>query len=252
MIVRGPRKDRGFTILDNAAIRDGRLSFKARGIYAFVMSQREGYGISAEGLAKASKEGRDAIRTGLTELVDAGYLVRSRERKPDGTFATVNTLHETPVSGDPTSDNPSPVPPAGTDETPGQTDDGFSEGGEPVSNYQGPTTKNEKDCRAEPRREDVERLCSLLADSIAERGGRKVTVTDAWRKQARLLLDKDEVSLAEAERVLRWAIRDEFWSTNILSIPKFREKFDQLKLKSGVTPIRQARQISSRDEWAFG
>ena len=32
--------------------------------------------------------------------------------------------------------------------------------------------------------------------------------------------------------MLRWALADNFWHTNILSMPKFREKFDQLRLAS--------------------
>lgn len=34
--------------------------------------------------------------------------------------------------------------------------------------------------------------------------------------------------------MIRWATGDEFWRTNILSMSKLREKFDQLKAKAGV------------------
>jgi hypothetical protein len=34
--------------------------------------------------------------------------------------------------------------------------------------------------------------------------------------------------------MIRWATSDEFWRTNILSMSKLREKFDQLKAKAGV------------------
>lgn len=34
--------------------------------------------------------------------------------------------------------------------------------------------------------------------------------------------------------MIRWATGDEFWRANILSMSKLREKFDQLKAKSGV------------------
>ncbi|RFA14578.1 hypothetical protein B7R21_06435 [Subtercola boreus] len=38
--------------------------------------------------------------------------------------------------------------------------------------------------------------------------------------------------LADARRVLLWSQSNDFWSKNILSMPKFREKFDQLAMKS--------------------
>lgn len=97
------------------------------------------------------------------------------------------------------------------------------------------------------RREDVETLCSILASSMIERGLRPPTISKAWRKSARLLLDRDRVSLPTAERVLRWTINDDFWSLNVLSLPTFREKFDRLLLQSNVTPIR--RNVEESDEW---
>lgn len=130
MIVRGPRKERGFTILDNDSLRDSRLSFKARGIYAFVMSQPEGYRITSTALAKVGPDGRDGVLSGLTELQQAGYLVRSKHRNPDGTFVTVSVLHEAPQVGSPDTENPDAVPPAETRESAGHTENGFSVSGE--------------------------------------------------------------------------------------------------------------------------
>lgn len=87
----------------------------------------------------------------------------------------------------------------------------------------------------EERREDVDGLCDLLVELIEANGCRRPTITRRWRTEARLLLDKDGVALVDAERVMRWALADGFWKSNILSLPKFREKFDQLKLRAGTT-----------------
>jgi hypothetical protein len=74
----------------------------------------------------------------------------------------------------------------------------------------------------EPRRDDVERLCERLADHVETNTGRRPTITKGWRDSARLLIDRDKCQA------------DEFWRSNILSMPKLREKFDQLVVKSGV------------------
>lgn len=94
-----------------------------------------------------------------------------------------------------------------------------------------------------PPRPDVERLCSLLVELIVANGGRKPNVTKGWRDAARLLLDRDGVSMAEALRVMRWSQSDAFWRSNVLSMPTFREKFDQLRLKS------QGGQPGGGDSW---
>ncbi|MDO5535458.1 MAG: hypothetical protein Q4F65_12525, partial [Propionibacteriaceae bacterium] len=85
---------------------------------------------------------------------------------------------------------------------------------------------------AEPPREDVEALCARLRDHIAGNSSKTPTITARWRNEARLLLDRDEVPFDEAMRVLDWCQSDQFWKSNILSMPKFREKFAALQIKS--------------------
>lgn len=90
-------------------------------------------------------------------------------------------------------------------------------------------------------RDDVERLCTRLAACIEGNGVKRPTIGKAWRDSARLLMDKDGHTEQQVAWVIDWATADDFWKANILSMPKLREKFDQLVLKargSNVTPIR--------------
>lgn len=52
-----------------------------------------------------------------------------------------------------------------------------------------------------------------------------------WAKDADLLLRIDKRTSEQAMEVLRWSQRDDFWKQNILSIGKFRQKYDQLLVK---------------------
>lgn len=81
-------------------------------------------------------------------------------------------------------------------------------------------------------RPDVEELCQRLASRMVENGSKAPTVSERWRTEARLLLDRDERPLENALRLIDWATADSFWKANILSMPKFREKYDQLRLKA--------------------
>lgn len=94
-------------------------------------------------------------------------------------------------------------------------------------------------------RPDVERLCTLLADRIEGNGSNRPAITKAWRDAARLLLDKDKRQEAHAAWLIDWCQADDFWMANVMSMPKFREKYDQLLLKS--RPAREPKAISRSD-----
>jgi hypothetical protein len=54
----------------------------------------------------------------------------------------------------------------------------------------------------------------------------------SWHNAARLLIDKDGYTPDQILYVARFATTDDFWKSNILSIPKLREKFEALKIKA--------------------
>jgi hypothetical protein len=105
---------------------------------------------------------------------------------------------------------------------------------------------------SKPVREDVERLCVHLADSIESNGSKRPPINKGWRDSARLLMDRDGRTEEQIIAAIDWCQADEFWRTNILSMPKLREKYDQLRLvaqrqmrsSNGASPQRR----STRDE----
>ena len=107
MIVRANRHDR-FTVVPNDAIRDDRLSWKARGILVYLLSQPDGWRAKSSHLWTQAPNGRDAVRAGLKELEDAGYLIRRRYQNAAGHWITDQIIHEYPVNnpGDSPVNNP--------------------------------------------------------------------------------------------------------------------------------------------------
>lgn len=88
-IRRGPMAADNFTQISNTLFRDPRLSAKAKGIFGFISTHREGWGITPETISAAMTDGVSAIKTGLRELERYGYLVRDQPRRPDGTRGPV-------------------------------------------------------------------------------------------------------------------------------------------------------------------
>jgi hypothetical protein len=83
---RGEMASDHFTILSNALLRDGTISYRAKGVFGNMASHREGFTITEEFLASMGTEGISAIRVALQELRAAGYIYRGeRMRYPKGT-----------------------------------------------------------------------------------------------------------------------------------------------------------------------
>jgi hypothetical protein len=87
----------GFAQIANAALRDKRLSFKARGVLAMVLSYTGEWDSPRDWLETMSdKDGRDAIQSALNELTDLGYRKVVKRQKPDGTWITEAHWFHTP------------------------------------------------------------------------------------------------------------------------------------------------------------
>jgi hypothetical protein len=93
-----------------------------------------------------------------------------------------------------------------------------------------------KDVPAIASRPDVERLCRHLADHIEANGSKRPAVTKRWRDSARLMLDRDGRTEQQITTAIDWCQDNEFWRSNILSMPKLREKYEQLRLQAGRKP----------------
>lgn len=108
MIVRGPRKQRGYTILDNSLLRDVKLSLEARGLLVWLLSQPPDYHTSCRTIADADgMPGKSKVAELLAEIEAAGYLVREVYRDPDtGLNRTVSTVYETPTVSAPPDNGP--------------------------------------------------------------------------------------------------------------------------------------------------
>lgn len=107
-IVRGPRAR--FDQIPQGTVRDSRLSFRARGILARLLSNEENFSMTAVDLAREGKEGRSAILAALKELREHGYIRTIRSQDPAGKWRTQSTVYEQPTEdGKPKSKNRTPV-----------------------------------------------------------------------------------------------------------------------------------------------
>ena len=101
-------KTRNYTVMSNQHLRDRALSLKAKGLLSLMLSLPEDWDYTTRGLARICRDGLDSICATVRELEGAGYIVRKRERRADGTLGGIEyTILEQPQQADaPKRENP--------------------------------------------------------------------------------------------------------------------------------------------------
>jgi len=92
-----------FARIPNAWVRDIRLSRRARGFLAELMSHEIGWTITFDSLLRGGTEGRDAIKAAMRELEQLGYLRRIQNKDADGKFGNLKYIITEPevlITGD--------------------------------------------------------------------------------------------------------------------------------------------------------
>lgn len=126
-IIRTNKRENPYVMIDKYGLNDERLSWKAKGLLAYLLSKPDDWQIYESELVKRSKDGRDAVRTALRELESNGYITRRQLRKEDGSFGSMEYIvYERPII------NPEDF----------DTDDGKSVHGESIPQTENPSTGN--------------------------------------------------------------------------------------------------------------
>jgi hypothetical protein len=183
------------------------------------------------------------------------YRVIMAEPQPDQTRTakpgtrnmspgTRNVSHPDSQSGYPDSQSGYP------DSQSGYPDGGSPEPSEPSENHPEPSNPAPAPPAQPPEsdRPEVDQLCQHLADRIEANGSKRPTITKRWRTAARLMIDNDHHTADQVRRAIDWCQTDEFWRTNILSMPKLRQQYDRLRLAAQRNGARASPRPSTTDQ----
>jgi hypothetical protein len=99
-----------FTQISNGLFRDPLLSAKAKGIFGFISTHRDGWGVTPESIAAYMADGVSAINSGLKELEAQGYLHRDQPRRANGTLGPIVYYITDMPRSEPVGENLAPVP----------------------------------------------------------------------------------------------------------------------------------------------
>lgn len=215
---KGSRGAAAFAQIPNATLRDRRLTARARGVLAYMLSHDESFQMTKRTLLAEFPEGRDALERVIRELKDAGYVKVDRPRDDASRFVgSTYTVFE--VAQDPDdADSPGHGFP-GTRET------------SAVENgpYKNTIPKNTKSKNTNPKAGES---VVLMIDSHLKDLGVLDTSSTRDRKAAAERLDVMGVQPEEARRVLAWVAEDSFWRATAVSVPHIVREWPRLKLKA--------------------
>lgn len=130
MKFRRVERPHGWTSIPNAMLEDRSLSWRARGLLAYLLSRPTVWETDSERLAQQGREGRDAVRTALRELEDARYLFRVKSQGSDGRWTTDYVVYDHPLEKGSTPGSEAPMLPLNTGDNP--VDNPVEDGGKPT------------------------------------------------------------------------------------------------------------------------
>lgn len=111
MAVLRKRKKGNYTVIDNGIFKNREMSLKAKGLLCLMLSLPDDWEYSLEGLATLSHDGKDSVRSALSELEKLNHFKRVQLNE-NGKFTGVEyIISEEPMSEKPMSENPISVNP---------------------------------------------------------------------------------------------------------------------------------------------
>ncbi len=94
-IRRSPRPKR-YTIISNDLLEDTRLNWAAKGMLCYLLSKPDNWRVNRDHLEKQTDDGQTKVRNALSDLEEAGYLVRNRYKDDDGQFRWEAVVYDEP------------------------------------------------------------------------------------------------------------------------------------------------------------
>lgn len=99
-VIRIRKRPNNFVMMDKTFLEDTRLSYKAKGLLAYLLSKPDDWKVIVGNLVNNSKDGKASVYAGLKELKECGYYEKVPIRNEKGTRITrwESTVCEVPLS----------------------------------------------------------------------------------------------------------------------------------------------------------
>ena len=86
-IFQGPAPEDDFTLIPNSVSRSTDLPARAKVVYIFMRSHRDGWNITSTSVAHALGMNKETVANAINDLIESGHMRRIEKRSENGTFA---------------------------------------------------------------------------------------------------------------------------------------------------------------------
>jgi hypothetical protein len=232
------KKTENFVVLHKGALEDPRLSFKAKGFWAYCMSRPPDWTFNVKHLETVSRDGHDSIYSAIKELIEFGYVKKVQEHV-NGRFQNVDyEVYEIQIIL-PLREKQEAV---------------FQDAENPVLLRNEEELRIEKEIKPRPSASppsQAQEISLLLLEAIKKTKPDFKSPKDLkkWSSEIDLMLRRDHRDPDRVKKVINWLPSSSFWKTNILSAASFREKFDRLELQMNDDASKNASVAPRIDSW---
>ena len=95
------QKNSNYVVMSKVGLHDDRLSWKAKGLLAYMLSMPDNWTFYNEELMKHSPDGSSTFKAAMKELQECGYVVRRKKQDERGRFAGWETIvYEHPIENE--------------------------------------------------------------------------------------------------------------------------------------------------------
>jgi hypothetical protein len=99
-------KTKNYTVLSNYHFKEKNMTLKAKGLLSLMLSLPDTWNYTVAGLVSLSKDGKDSVMSGLSELEKFGYLIRTQKTNEKGQFSGIEYhIYEQPQETNPIAEN---------------------------------------------------------------------------------------------------------------------------------------------------
>lgn len=100
------QKETNYVVMCKTSLQDNRLSWKAKGLHAYMLSMPDDWRFYDEELQNHARDGKDALKSAIKELKNFGYMKRVRKQNEKGKFDWETIVYEKPYMDNPYMEKP--------------------------------------------------------------------------------------------------------------------------------------------------
>lgn len=222
-------KDRNYTVLHNQFLKRNDLSWKAKGILAYILSLPDDWNINLKEVMTHATEGEKAFRSGWKELKDLGYVdrrpIRDDDTKKITHWETIVRESVDVTTNEPLTQNLH----VGKEDVGNLHVDNDNLLSTDSTKYLSKQNTNNRKGRKYSFDDTQFELAKLLWEKIKVNfPNNKEPNLEAWANDIRLMMEQDNRTVAEIKGVINWSQKHEFWYANIQSARTLRAKYETM------------------------